>query len=98
MEVIIVSVPVPEHLVFDGGAYWASWGNKGWSAVTILEVKRTKAIARRVNPKTNIALPTNATVRVDELVKRNVTLKGNDKPQKSPAIVFASVRNARASK
>jgi len=90
-----VSIPVPDHLVSEGETYWASWGNKGWSAVRVIQVKRTKAMVERVNPKTNETLPSNATVRLDELVKRNAALLGADKPQRPPASVFKSIRAQR---
>lgn len=90
-----MSIPVPDHLVAEGETYWASWGDKGWSAVKVLQVKRTKAVVERVNPKTNKALPSGATVRLDELVKRDTILLGADKPQRLPVSVFASIRSQR---
>lgn len=90
-----MSIPVPDHLVAEGETYWASWGDKGWSAIRVIQVKRTKAIVERFNPKTNKALPSNATVRLDELVKRDETLLGADKPQKLPASVFMTIRSQR---
>lgn len=80
--------PVLEHQVMEGGAYWAAWGDKGWSAVKIISKKRKNAVARRVKPNTG-AVIRETKVRLDRLVKRNPELKGKDRPKETPAEVFA---------
>ncbi len=78
-----------------GGDYWASWGSKGWSAVHATHVKRKWVKVNRVDPKTNGVKKRGAKVRADELVKRDPSLEGKDKPTEGPDVVFADVRRHR---
>lgn len=87
--------PVLPWHVYEGAHYWAAWGNKGWTAVTVVAVKRKWAQVTRVDPKTNKPKNRNSKVRLDELVKRDPKKKGKDKPQEGPAAVFAGARASR---
>ena len=86
---------IPPHHIRDGGHYWASWGDKGWTAVYIISAKRKWAKVDRVDPRTGTIKKRNAKVRVDEMVKRNPKLNGSDKPEIGPAVVFAKARKLR---
>lgn len=92
-----MATPIMSHHVYEGADYWASWGNKGWSAVRVLGVKRKFADVERINAKTNKTKSRNAQVRLDEMVKRDPKLKGADKPSNGPAEVFSQVRSNRES-
>jgi len=86
---------MPYNLSIDGD-YWASWGSKGWSAVRVNNVKRKFAKVSRVDPKTNEVKKRGAKVRADEMVKRDPSQCGADKPTEGPDVVFADVREYRA--
>ena len=91
-----MSDPIPPYLVSEGSHYWASWGNKGWTAVRVSQVKTKYAIVQRIDPLTNEVRTKEARVKLDELVKRNPDLNGEDKPTTGPADVFGRVRSSRA--
>jgi hypothetical protein len=78
--------------VMVGRPYWAAFGDRRWSAVQIVTIKRKWANADRVNPSSNQVTKRGARVKVTELVKRDPELKGKDKPQSPPVEVFAKVR------
>ena len=71
-----------------GGNYWAAWGDTGWSAVRIVRVQRKWAIAQRVRPTTNEVTTKRAKVSLTELMKRDPKLKGRDKPDVPPFVIF----------
>lgn len=87
--------PIPAWHIHEGGNYWASWGSKGWTAITIISAKRKWAQVQRVDPKTNKPKRRNSKVRLDEMVKRDPKLKGKDKPTSGPADIFAGLRASR---
>ena len=91
-----MSNPIPPYLVDEGAHYWASWGNKGWTAVRVSQVKTKYAVVQRLNPLTNEVMTERARVKLDELVKRIPSMLGEDKPTTSPGAVFARVRLDRA--
>lgn len=87
--------PIMPYHVTPGADYWAAWGSKGWSAVRVKVVKRKFAKVSRVDPKTNEVKTRTAKVRLDELVKRDPSQEGRDRPEDGPAEVFADVRSHR---
>jgi len=88
--------PIPPYQVREGADYWAAWGSKGWTAVRVRSAKRKWAFVDRIDPITNEVRSRKAKVRVDELVRREPKLKGKDKPEISPSVVFDDVRSFRA--
>jgi hypothetical protein len=96
MRFIYMSDPIPPYLVDEGAHYWASWGNKGWTAVRVSQVKTKYAVVQRLNPLTNEVMTESARVKLDELVRRTPALLGEDKPVRGPDVVFAQVRLDRA--
>lgn len=87
--------PLMPYNISPGGDYWASWGSKGWSAVQATHVKRKWVKVNRMDPKTNEVKKRGARVRADELVKRDPSKCGADKPTEGPDVVFADVRQHR---
>lgn len=87
--------PVMPYHVNPGGSYWAAWGSKGWSAVTVNTVRRKWAKVNRVDARTGAVKKRGSKVRADEMVKRDPALNGADKPTLGPAEVFADVRQHR---
>lgn len=83
------------HMVRPGGNFWAPFGDKGWSAVTINSVSRLWCKATRVKPTTGDVVTTGSKVRRDELVRRNPDMDGRDKPTEPASVVFKSVRDLR---
>lgn len=83
------------HEAYRNGTYWAPFGNKGWSAVTITKLGRLHARVERVNPKTQEVIA-KGKVRMDELLKRDPKKIGIDKPKDTPDVMFAEYREQRA--
>ena len=84
--------PVLVVHVREGADYWAAWGSKGWSAVRVLSVKHKWATVSRIDPRTNEVKRKRSKVRADELVLRDPTKRGEDKPHEGPGMVFKDVR------
>jgi hypothetical protein len=76
-----------EWQVSVGQAYWSPWGEDGWSAVVLTELKRIWCRARRVDPRTGEVTSEKAKVRRDRLVKRDPALKGKDRPPDRPSVI-----------
>ena len=83
------------HMVRPGGNFWAPFGDKGWSAVTINSVSRLWCKATRVKPSTGGVVTTGSKVRRDELIKRNPDMEGRDKPTDPASVVFKDAREYR---
>ena len=78
-----------------GNTFWAPYGKKGWSAVRILETGRVWGKAERVKPKTGEVVNRSGRVRLDELLLRDPSVGGVDRPEKTPELVFGAQRESR---
>lgn len=78
-----------------GNTFWAPYGDKGWSAVTILEVGRVWGKAERIKPKTGDVVNRSGRVRLDELLLRDPKVKGADRPTEAPSVMFTKFREER---
>lgn len=82
-------------MVNEGSHYWSAFGDLRWSAVRILDKGRSRAGAERLDPRNGDVIHRKARVRLDELVKRDPSLHGADKPSVTPAELFSEIRKSR---
>jgi len=78
-----------------GVPVWAPWGASGWSAVVILKPSHKWAKGLRVKPATGKEV-SEGKVPLDQLIKRDQSLKGKDRPGFAPSEVFAHREPAEA--
>jgi len=78
-----------------GSSVWAPWGKSGWSAVVVKTSQRKWAVGMRVKPATGDEVA-KGKVPKGRLIKRDLSLKGKDRPEATPEEVFAPMEKADA--
>jgi len=83
-----VALPKPVSDVTNGGDYWAPFGKKRWSAVRVISVTNDVAEVNRVDPSSNEPKTRRTKVNATQLVKRDSSLNGDDRPTVEPEAIF----------
>jgi len=78
-----------------GSSVWAPWGKSGWSAVVVKTPQRKWALGMRVKPATGDEVA-KGKVPKGRLIKRDLSLKGKDRPEATPEEIFAPMEKADA--